>query len=55
MDVGWIVVTAIVGGIAVGAAPYFKSLRRWRQSEPSSDEAKQAEARLWSTRSMDQR
>jgi hypothetical protein len=32
-----------------------RSLRRWRQATSTSEEAKQAEARLWSTRSMDQR
>jgi hypothetical protein len=47
---GGFILLAIVGGFV-----YFRSLRRWKQAPSSSPEAKQAEARLWSTRSMDQR
>jgi len=47
---GAIVVTAVVGEVL-----YFRSLRRWQDTKPTSAEAKQAEARLWSTRNLPQR
>ena len=55
MDAWWFVIGGIVLALVVGLVVYFRSLRRWRQSPPTSAEAKQAEARLWSARSMDQR
>jgi hypothetical protein len=55
VDAWWFVIGGIVLALVVGSVVYFRSLRRWRQSSPTSAEAKQAEARLWSTRSMDQR
>jgi hypothetical protein len=33
----------------------FRSLRRWPQTPPSDEVTRQAEARLWSTRTNDQR
>ena len=55
VDVWWFVIGGIVLAVVVGLVVYFRSLRRWRQAASTSEEAKQAEARLWSTRSMDQR
>jgi hypothetical protein len=55
VDVWWLVIGGIVLAVVVGLVVYFRSLRRWRQAASTSEEAKQAEARLWSTRSMDQR
>jgi hypothetical protein len=47
---GGIVVAAVIGWLV-----YLRSLRRWRDTEPTTPEAKQAEARLWATKTMDQR
>jgi len=47
---GGIVVVAVIGWLV-----YLRSLRRWRDTEPTTPEAKQAEARLWATKTMDQR
>ena len=55
MDAWSFVVGGLVLALVVGLVVYFRSLLRWRQSPPTSAEAKQAEARLWSTRSLDQR
>jgi hypothetical protein len=55
VDAGWWVLGGILAAIAVGSILYFRSLRRWKSIKPTSAEAKQGEARLWSTRSMDQR
>jgi hypothetical protein len=55
VDAGWWVLGGIVAVIVVGSLLYFRLLRRWRSMKPTSAEAKQGEARLWSTRSMDQR
>jgi hypothetical protein len=55
MALEWWVLGGIVAAIAVGWILYIRSLRRWQGIKPTSAEAKQGEARLWSTRSMDQR
>jgi hypothetical protein len=50
----WVLV-GIIAALAIGWLLYLRSIRRWKDTEPTSAEAKQARARLWSTRSMDQR
>jgi hypothetical protein len=55
VDAWSFVIGGVVLALVVGLVVYFRSLRRWQQSSPTSAEAKQADARLWSTRSMDQR
>jgi len=45
-----IVVVAVIGWLL-----YLRSIRRWKDTEPTSVGAKQAEARLWATKNMDQR
>jgi hypothetical protein len=55
VDSGWWVFLAVVGVVGLALLLYFRSLRRWRQPPPMSQEAKQAEARLWSTRLNEQR
>jgi hypothetical protein len=55
VDTSWWVLGGIVLAALVGWLVYLRSIRRWKDTEPTSAEAKQAEARLWSTRSMDQR
>jgi hypothetical protein len=55
MDVGWWIFLGVVGASVIGLALYFRGLRRWRRTPPMSPEAKQAEARLWSTRLNEQR
>lgn len=45
-----IVVVAVIGSLL-----YLRSIRRWKDTEPTSAEAKQAEARLWATKNIDQR
>jgi hypothetical protein len=41
--------------VAAGLIWYFRSFKRWQQAPPSHDpESQQAEARLWSTHTMDQ-
>ncbi len=52
---GWWVLGGIVVAAVIGWLVYIRSLRRWRDTESTSPEAKQAEARLWSTKTMDQR
>jgi hypothetical protein len=47
---GGIVVVAVIGWLV-----YLRSLRRWRLTEPTTPEPEQAEARLWATKTMDQR
>jgi len=51
---GWWVLGGIVVAALIGWLVYLRSLRRWRDTVPTSPEAKQAEARLWSTKTMDQ-
>lgn len=50
----WVLV-GIIAALAIGWLLYLRSIRRWKDTEPTSAETKQAQARLWSTRSMDQR
>ena len=52
---GWWILGGIVAAAAIGLLIYLRSLRRWRDTEPRTPEAKQAEARLWATKTMDQR
>jgi hypothetical protein len=52
---GWWILGGIVAAAVIGWLVYLRSLRRWRGMEPTTPEAKQAEARLWSTKTMDQR
>jgi hypothetical protein len=51
----WIGLGVILLAAGVGVVLLFRSLARWKLPEPSSPEAKEAQARLWSTRTMDQR
>ena len=55
MVLEWLVLAGIVLAAVIGFLVYFRSIRRWKDTEPTSPEAKQAQARLWSTRNMDQR
>ena len=55
MALEWWVLIGIIVALAIGWPLYLRSIRRWKDTEPTSAEAKQAQARLWSTRSMDQR
>ena len=55
MDAGWWVLGGIVLAAVIGGLLYLRSIRRWKDTEPTSAEAKQAEARLWSTRNLNQR
>lgn len=41
--------------MVVGLLLLFRSLRRWKTPPATTPEAKQAEARLWATKGMDQR
>jgi hypothetical protein len=50
----WVLV-GIIAALAIGWLLYLRSIRRWKDTEPTSAEGQQAQARLWSTRSMDQR
>jgi hypothetical protein len=53
---GFIVFGVIVAGLVFGYWRLSVSLRKWKQPPPGRDpEARQAEARLWSTRMPDQR
>ena len=52
---GWWVLGGIVVAALIGWLVYLRGLRRWRDTVPTSPEAKQAEARLWATKTMDQR
>jgi hypothetical protein len=52
---GWWILGGIVAAAVIGWLVYLRSLRRWRDTEPTTPEAKQAEARLWATKTMDQR
>ncbi len=44
--VGWLAVSLVVVGIAVGLALYFRSLRRWKQPPPTTPDQIQAEMHL---------
>ena len=50
----WLFAAIVVAGV-IGWLLYLRSIRRWKNTEPTSPEAKQAKARLWSTRNLDQR
>jgi len=52
---GWWILGGIVVVAVIGWLVYLRSLRRWRDTKPTTPEAKQAEARLWATKTMDQR
>lgn len=51
----WWILGGTVAAAVIGWLVYLRSLRRWRDTEPTTPEAKQAEARLWATKTMDQR
>jgi hypothetical protein len=51
----WWVLGGIAVAVTIGWLVYLRGIRRWRDTEPTSAEGKQAQARLWSTRTMDQR
>jgi len=55
MALEWLWLGGIVVAAVIGWLLYFRSIRRWKDTEPTSAEAKQAQARLWSTRNMDLR
>ena len=55
MDAGLWVLGGIIAAMVVGWILYFRSIRRWKDTKPTSAEAKQGEARLWSTRTNEQR
>jgi hypothetical protein len=52
---GWWILGGIVVAAVIGWLVYLRILRRWRDTELRTPEAKQAEARLWATKTMDQR
>jgi hypothetical protein len=54
VDAGWWVLGGIVLA-GIGWLLYLRSIRRWKDTEPTSADAKQAQARLWSAKNMDQR
>jgi len=45
----WIVFFAVVVGGLIGAILFLRSLGRWRPTDGTDPEARQARARLWST------
>lgn len=51
----WWVFAAILMVAAIGVLVLIRSIRRWKPTTGTSPEARAAEARLWQTRSMDQR
>jgi hypothetical protein len=51
----WLWFGGVVAVLVAVFGAVFRSLNRWPQSPPRDEVTKQAEARLWSTRSMDQR
>ncbi|HET6770198.1 MAG TPA: hypothetical protein VFH75_00990 [Actinomycetota bacterium] len=51
----WLPLALVIGVIAGVLVYLFRSFRRWKIPPATTPEAKAAEARLWSTRSMDQR
>ena len=55
MDAGWWVLGGIVLAAVIGGLFYLRSIRRWKDTEPTSADAKQAQARLWSAKNMGQR
>lgn len=51
----WWAFLGVVAIVTLIVVLTFRSLSRWKQTPPSDPETQEAEARLWSTRSMDQR
>lgn len=51
----WWAFGVVIAVVAVITVLTLRSLGRWKQTPPRDPETQQAEARLWSTRSMDQR
>ena len=51
----WWAFGAVVAVVVLIAVLTLRSLGRWNQTPPSDPETQQAEAGLWSTRSMDHR
>jgi len=51
---GWGILGVVVLVVALGSWLLFRSLRKWRLPPPTTPEAQQAEARLWSTMVSDQ-
>ena len=52
--IDWLLVGFGVVVMIVGLLWLFRSLRRWKAPPATTPEAKQGEARLWSTMNMDQ-
>jgi hypothetical protein len=52
---GWWILGGIVVAAVIGWLVHLRSLRRWGLTEPTTPEPEQAEARLWATKTMDQR
>ncbi|HET8525661.1 MAG TPA: hypothetical protein VFM81_03395 [Actinomycetota bacterium] len=50
----WLAFGLIVGGVAVAAVALWRRWRRWNPVQGTSEEAKAAEARLWSARQNEQ-
>jgi hypothetical protein len=50
----WWLFVFLIGAVPFGLFFLFRSFGRWKSPPPTTPEAKQAEARLWSTRVMDQ-
>ena len=55
MDASWWVLGGIVLAAVIGELVNFRSIHRWKDTEPTSAEAQQTKARLWSAKNMDQR
>jgi hypothetical protein len=55
VDASWWVLGGIVLAAVIGGLVYFRSIHRWKDTEPTSAEAKRAEASLWSAKNMGQR
>jgi pyridoxal 5'-phosphate synthase pdxS subunit len=49
----WSPLGLAVGAMGVGLLPLFRSFRRWKTPPATAPEARQGEARLWSTMNMD--
>jgi cytochrome c-type biogenesis protein CcmH/NrfF len=50
----WLVFGIILAVVVIGGIVLWRRWRRWNPVQGTSDEAKAAEARLWSTRQGDQ-
>jgi hypothetical protein len=53
--VDWVVFGLGVVAVLIGGILLWRRWRRWNPVQPTSPDAKAAEARLWSTKVMDQR